>query len=312
MTSKKDVNQKGSNLKYATITRAELAGGYFGKHVVFVIKTPSGCEIKRRYTDFEWLRHSLCQMYPGAFIPPIPPKLAVSMWPQGYLLMRKRELQQFLQRLEVIPYLRKEDQTLFFLSKHKTNSFDKQRKTWEKQHETPSTRQIYDNLITTFPKIHETKTPGDMETRCKLSTQLIDESIKQFEIMAKSCDNFVDRTKQCCEAISEFRNSFEDLLRVEYDETQTQYITQKRIDICLHFEQWKSYKMDEINNMNIYYVPTIHRALNDLGVIKEILMTRDKIRLDYKVAKKAADVWNDSTKSIKSSQLAKKHKQIQM
>eukprot|EP01084_Bolivina_argentea_P199788 341779_1 len=41
-------------------------------------------------------------------------------------------------------------------------------------------------------------------------------------------------------------------------------------------------------------------------------MTRDKIRLDYKVSKKAADVWNDSTKSIKSSQLAKKHKQIQM
>ena len=107
------------------------------------------------------------------------------MWPQGYLLMRKRELQQFLQRLEVIPYLKKEEVTTFFLTNH-GGSFDKSRKKWEKQHPKPSDKALYDKLIETFPKIHETKTPEDMDKRCKLSTELIDESIKQLEIMVKS------------------------------------------------------------------------------------------------------------------------------
>eukprot|EP01083_Nonionella_stella_P225268 801059_1 len=178
MATKTTEDQKDDNPKYPTITRAELAGGYFNKHVAFVIKTPSGSEIKRRYTDFEWLRHLLCMLYPGAFIPPIPPKLPVAMWPQGYLLMRKRELQQFLQRLEVIPYLKKEEVTLFFLTNHGTDSFDKSRKKWEKQHPKPSYKQLFDKLILTFPKIHETKTPDDMDKRCKQSTELILESIK--------------------------------------------------------------------------------------------------------------------------------------
>merc|ERR1712228_931760 len=74
------------------------------------------------------------------------------------------------------------------------------------------------------------------------------------------------------------------------------------------------YKMDEMNHMNTYYVQTLNRALNDLRVIKEILVARDKIKSDYKDAKKRADFWNDGdakNKSVRSSDLAKKHREIQ-
>ena len=29
---------------------------------------------RRRYTDFEWLRKTLCRLYPGIYIPPLPIK----------------------------------------------------------------------------------------------------------------------------------------------------------------------------------------------------------------------------------------------
>eukprot|EP01083_Nonionella_stella_P074013 200537_1 len=306
-------NQNDDNPKYPTITRAELAGGYFNKHVAFVIKTPTGAIIKRRYTDFEWLRHLLCSLYPGAFIPPIPPKLPVAMWPQGYLLMRKRELQQFLQRLEVIPYLKAEEVTAFFLKNH--GAFDKARKKWEKDHPRPSNRQLFDKMIETFPNIHETKTPEDIDKRCKQSTELINESIAQLDIMVKSSETFIDVTKECCEAMTDFRSCFEELIRIEYsgiEMNNTRYCEDKRVDISPYVEQWKTYKLDEINNMSVYYVPTLNRALNDLRVIKEILLVRDKLQSDYREAKRRADVWNAQDGAlVRSSDLAKKHREVQ-
>mmetsp|Transcript_11870 Transcript_11870/g.19110 ORF Transcript_11870/g.19110 Transcript_11870/m.19110 type:complete len:584 (+) Transcript_11870:16-1767(+) len=306
-------DQKDDNPKFPTITRAELAGGYFNKHVAFVVKTPAGTEIKRRYTDFEWLRGLLIILYPGAFIPPIPPKLPIAMWPQGYLLMRKRELQQFLQRLEVIPYLKQEEVTTFFLTNH-GGGFEKARKKWEKQHPRPSDKALYEKLVATFPKIHETETPDDMDKRCQQSTELIDESIKQLEIMVKASEAFIDITKECCDAMTELKTSFDDLIRIE-DEgaVTTKYCAAKRIDIAPHIEQWRAYKLDEISNVNTYYSPTLNRALNDLKVIREILKSRDQIQADYADAKKRADVWNDpsNTKAVRTSDLPKKHREIQ-
>jgi len=305
--------QKDDNPKYPTITRAELAGGYFNKHVAFVIKTPSGAEIKRRYTDFEWLRHLLRQLYPGAFIPPIPPKLPVAMWPQGYLLMRKRELQQFLQRLEVIPYLKKEEVTNFFLTNH-GGAFDKARKKWEKGHPKASDKALYDKLVATFPSIHETKTPDDMDKRCQQSTQLIDESLKQLKVMVKASEQFIEVTKECCDAMGEFKNCFEGLTRIETEgvKDHDHYFKDRRVDVSPHLEQWKAYKMEEINHMNTYYVPTLNRALNDLTVIKEILDSRDRIQGEHAEAKRRADVWNsDDGKQVRSSDLARKHREVQ-
>jgi len=305
--------QKDENPKYPTITRAELAGGYFNKHVAFVIKTPSGAEIKRRYTDFEWLRHLLRLFYPGAFIPPIPPKLPVAMWPQGYLLMRKRELQQFLQRLEVIPYLKKEEVTNFFLTNH-GGAFDKARKKWEKGHPKPSDKALFDKLVETFPSIHETKTPEDMDKRCQQSTELIEESLKQLKVMVKASEQFIEVTRECCDAIGEFRNCFEDLTRIETDgvEDEKPYFREQRVDVSPHLEQWKAYKMEEINHMNTYYVPTLNRALNDLTVIKEILESRDRIQAEHAEAKRKADVWNsEDGKQVRSSDLARKHREVQ-
>mmetsp|Transcript_11455 Transcript_11455/g.17364 ORF Transcript_11455/g.17364 Transcript_11455/m.17364 type:complete len:492 (+) Transcript_11455:49-1524(+) len=317
---KSDNHQKTNNgdaPKFPTITRAELAGNYFNKHVAFVIKTTSGQEIKRRYTDFEWLRGLLRTLYPGAFIPPIPPKLPVAMWPQGYLLMRKRELQQFLQRLEVIPYLKRDEITVFFLSKHHS-SFDKVRKQWEKDHPKPSDKWLHENLVKTFPKIHETETPSDMNKRCSESTQLIESSVRQLETMVKSCESFIERSNECCSVLTEFRNAFDDLVRTEYagaaEVVPGRYFGgEKRVDISPHIEQWRTYKSEELSQVKLYYLPALHRALNDLRVIREILHQRDQIQSEYNAAKQAAEVWNDphQLKQVRSSDLARKHREIQ-
>ena len=196
--------------------------------------------------------------------------------------MRKRELQQFLQRLEVIPYLKKEEVTNFFLTNH-GGAFDKARKKWEKGHPKPSDKALFDKLVETFPSIHETKTPEDMDKRCQQSTELIEESLKQLKVMVKSGVDFIAWNNECCDAIGQLRNGFEDLLRIESDGVgdEKPYFREQRVDVSPRLEQWKAYKMEEINHMNTYYLPTLYRAFNDLTVIKEILESRDRIQAEH-------------------------------
>lgn len=53
-----------------------VSGGLFSqKFTVFAVATsPLGWNVKRRYSDFLWLRQQLMAMYPGYYIPPLPEK----------------------------------------------------------------------------------------------------------------------------------------------------------------------------------------------------------------------------------------------
>ena len=77
------------NKKIPTILRMELSGNWLTKHILFVIRLPTGVVIKRRFSDFIWLRNYLTRLYTGAFIPPLPERLSIALWPDGYLETRK-------------------------------------------------------------------------------------------------------------------------------------------------------------------------------------------------------------------------------
>jgi len=138
---------------FPTVVKAELAGNFFTKHVSFVIALKDGSKIKRRYSDFLWLRDWLKKTYYGAFIPPLPERLVVAKWPRGYLQTRMRELQVFLKRCSCTPFIAADGTWMVWL---KTGSFDKVKKKWDKDHRpSTTTRETCELLATTFPRIME-------------------------------------------------------------------------------------------------------------------------------------------------------------
>ena len=42
--------------------------------ITVVPALPGVSHVRRRYRDFEWLRSTLSSMFPGVFVPPLPPK----------------------------------------------------------------------------------------------------------------------------------------------------------------------------------------------------------------------------------------------
>jgi len=309
-------SKDNSKPRYATITRAELAGGYFNKHVTFVILTPNGKTIKRRYTDFEWLRSKLLVLFPCSFIPPIPPKLPVAMWPTGYLLMRKRELQQFLQRLEVIKYLKECDIVKYFLIDH-SNSFDKAKKKFTKENPKPSNNEIFNGLIKIFPQIHEQKIPNDIDKRLDDAKELTKNSIKQYDILCKTAKEYSNHNENLLKIMNEFKNDFEALINIENNGLTTtnnnKYCTQNRVDISHHITQWKIFKEEEGGAIKSNLLPTLTRSLNDMKVIQEIIDTRERIEKEYNLSKDIAKKWKtaEAQENLRTNQLATKHRELQ-
>lgn len=119
-------SQFESKLESITVGEPELKGGRFDKYHVFRITTqPStGAGVERRFTDFIWLRETLVKMYPGVFIPPLPPKkllgLILGNKNDDFLAERRSDIHRWLNRLiEVGPFLMASVPVQAFLTKDK-------------------------------------------------------------------------------------------------------------------------------------------------------------------------------------------------
>lgn len=91
--------------QHVKIGGVELVGGNFRKHIKYTIELDNRDPVERRYSDFLWMRNQLQKLFPCVFIPPIPPKKPMALWPTGYLDFRRRELERFLNRLVKKPFV---------------------------------------------------------------------------------------------------------------------------------------------------------------------------------------------------------------
>jgi hypothetical protein len=54
-----------------------LKNSDFVVYTVYGVLNKERFEIYRRYSDFVVLRESLCEIFPGLYVPPIPPKKSI-------------------------------------------------------------------------------------------------------------------------------------------------------------------------------------------------------------------------------------------
>ncbi len=73
-------------------------GGIFSKSYITYLLTTStiNTEVRRRYSDFEWLRSIFLQLFPDIWIPPIPIKSYSDRFDMEFITKRMRYLQKFI------------------------------------------------------------------------------------------------------------------------------------------------------------------------------------------------------------------------
>lgn len=80
-------------------------GGLFSKsYITYLISTPTfNYEVRRRYSDFEWLRSTLISYFPSSWVPPIPLKNFSERFESEFIDKRMRYLQQFIDSVMANP-----------------------------------------------------------------------------------------------------------------------------------------------------------------------------------------------------------------
>lgn len=110
-----------------TVSQPTKTGDYYARrHVTYLVTTRTyGFVVRRRYSDFEWLRNVLVARFPGMLVPSLPPKEIkgaafknASDDPSAslFIQMRMQLLRHFVNGLSAIPFVRSDASLLAFLS----------------------------------------------------------------------------------------------------------------------------------------------------------------------------------------------------
>lgn len=102
--------------------------------------------VRRRFSDFEWLRSTLVKQYPMVFVPPVPTKqIGSKRFEKCFVLKRMKHLQQFLDELTENELFKASASVVAFLSEDNRKGFEKKMKE-QSAIVTPSEIQSQSNL----------------------------------------------------------------------------------------------------------------------------------------------------------------------
>jgi len=306
--------------KFPIVLKAELAGNWLTKHVLFVIKLPDGSEIKRRYSDFMWLRGWLTKIYQGAFIPPLPARLAIAMWPKGYLQTRKRELHVFLKRCSITPFIAEEETYKMYLSSRGSGSFEKARKRWDKDHSTPTIRETCEQLEKTFPNIMNEPLPNleenALEGRFNEMKEFVTDSLHTLQKVFDSSKSLVESYVNKVDSQMTMREDlwqYEKLMKGRFSdesnedkERLTKVLNNTPTPISKSLVSWCQALHEVPSQLDFYIVNIVKRNLMDFQVLHECLAERVKILKDLYAARNKAAKWK-KIEELRSKDVAQKH-----
>jgi len=95
------------NADFPIIKRIEIVGNWFNKKPRAIIEW-NGVEFGRKMSDFKWFWRMLSlNSSIERVVPDYPSDIPESLWPDGYLRRRKRELNLFLMQCHSLPWIKK-------------------------------------------------------------------------------------------------------------------------------------------------------------------------------------------------------------
>ena len=109
-------------------------GGFFSKsYVTYELNTiPFNSKVRRRYTDFEWLKIIMSNLYPNTVVPPIPKKNFAMRFNEEFISKRTRSLGKFVNGIAIHPLLKNNQIFYDFLTVKDEDDFNYKKNEYNK------------------------------------------------------------------------------------------------------------------------------------------------------------------------------------
>ena len=197
---------KNDNIKIEISSPQKIEGGIFSKsYITFLISTnPLNLKVRRRYSDFEWLRNLLINLYPTSIIPFIPKKSSFGdRFNDFFLNKRMRFLEKFMSFLITDPLIRNSKLLYEFLCVENENDFITKKNFYNKFKPTASLNDIA--TLNGTLKIRASKQDENYINRIKDNSTLHDNLIKKIKINMSALN---DEINSVCNRLDEISNLF--------------------------------------------------------------------------------------------------------
>ena len=112
----------------------KIEGGLFTKsYVTYLMQTtPLDFKLRKRYSDFEWLRNILSLIYINCVIPPLCKKNYTDRFSEVLIAKRTRSIEKFMKGILIHPLIRNDEIFYNFISTESEAEFEKKKKIYNK------------------------------------------------------------------------------------------------------------------------------------------------------------------------------------
>jgi len=248
--------------------------GFFVKTIYYSFLLES-IELKlnrrRRYTDFEWLRKTLCKLYPGNYIPPLPSKTLNVNKPEKiekYLSY----IQSFIDGIMEDKLLKNSSLVYLFLSTEKEKDLKSVMEKYNKVEKPKLLKYFYNRegkIILDEDILKSEKKEELLNTKKNIS-----QNNSVFTELNNSFKLFCKEISQVCERMTEISNLFKKIYEISITNSEKESLCKWYSDLSLFFKEYEnkqfqqmkiiSYKLkDYLKNLNLQYKVSFKELYNN-------------------------------------------------
>ena len=280
LTQEKNDLAKFDNIKIEISLGEKKPGTFFSKaYQTYVITIPTlNLKVVRRYSDFEWFRSILINLFPGRVIPPIPKKNKIGgdRFNEEFLEKRTRTLEKFLNLLLEDPSIKTSQIFYDFVSIEELNIFSDKKKYYNSI-KLPQSLKEYKSLNGKLDvKLDENRESiyQKIKNETDISQELLSKLNKQIKSLNNEINTVIIRLNEIAKSCEElFLNS------VKYNESNEIKISYYELNEM--FKHWANAlkKQNTVTNKDIreYF----KYSKNTLKSMKELINTVEIYKQNY-------------------------------
>ena len=181
----------------------KVDGGLFSKsYVTYLMQTtPLGYKIRKRYSDFDWLRNILSIIYVNCVIPPLCKKNYSDRFSEVLISKRTRAIERFMNGILIHPLMKTSEIFYNFISMQKEEDFEKKKKEYNRLSSPVILNQV--KSLTGELKVTVSKEKEiyfqNIKDNCDLNEELFQKITKSYKGLILLMEQLSDKMKEISE-----------------------------------------------------------------------------------------------------------------
>ena len=224
--------------------------GFFIKSIYYSLlleNTQIKLNKRRRYTDFEWLRKTICRLYPGIYIPPLPKKTFNINKPEKigkYLSF----IQRFVDGIMEDKLLKNSSLVYLFFSTEKEKDLISVMEKYDKVKKPKDLKYFYSrtgNIILDEDILKHDKKKELLDIKNKIikNTNIYDSLNKSLKLLCKEI-------KQVSDRMIEISNLFKQMYELSINNSEKGSFCKGYSDLSLFFKEYGDKEIQQMKNIS--------------------------------------------------------------